>query len=58
MGEIYIKGNAVFKGYFKDPKETMKVLDNEGWLKVGDIGELMPNGSIKVIERVGEIKKL
>ena len=58
MGEIYIKGNAVFKGYFKNPEQTSLVLDEHGWLKVGDIGILNPNGSIKILDRIGEIKKL
>lgn len=58
MGEIYIKGNAVFKGYFKNPQQTSLVLDEHGWLKVGDIGILNPNGSIKILDRIGEIKKL
>jgi len=37
---------------------TREVLDADGWLKVGDIGILNPNGSIKILDRVGEIKKL
>jgi len=57
-GAIYIKGNSVFKGYFKNPEETRMVLDNQGWLKVGDVGILNPNGSIKILDRLGEIKKL
>ena len=57
-GEIFIKGNSVFKGYFKNPRETAKVLDDDGWLKVGDIGILNKNGSIKIVDRVTEMKKL
>ena len=57
-GEMYIKGNSVFKGYFKNPDLTSKALDDDGWLKVGDVCELNPNGSIKILDRVGEIKKL
>ena len=57
-GEIFIKGNSVFKGYFKNPRETTKVLDDEGWLKVGDVGILNKNGSIKIVDRVTEMKKL
>lgn len=57
-GEIFIKGNSVFKGYFKNPGETAKVLEDDGWLKVGDIGILNKNGSIQIVDRVTEMKKL
>lgn len=57
-GEIYLKGNSVFKGYFKNPAITKLVLDEDGWLRLGDAGILNPNGSISIIERIGEMKKL
>ena len=57
-GKIYIKGNSVFKGYFKNPKLTNQKLDSEGWLSVGDIGVLNKNGSISVIDRADDITKL
>jgi len=57
-GEMYVKGNSVFKGYFKNPELTKKTLSDDGWLKVGDVCELNENGSIKILDRVDEIKKL
>lgn len=58
MGQIYVKGNAVFHGYFKEPEKTREVIDEEGWMRVGDIGKLLPNGAIEIIDRVGELRKL
>jgi long-chain acyl-CoA synthetase len=57
-GELYIKGNSVMKGYFKDPDLTSKVLDKDGWFRVGDLVTMLPNGAIQVIDRVEEYKKL
>ena len=37
-GEIYLKGNSVMSGYFKDQTSTRAVLDEDGWLDTGDIG--------------------
>jgi long-chain acyl-CoA synthetase len=39
-GEIYLKGNSIMKGYFKNPQKTKEIIDKDGWLKVGDIGVL------------------
>lgn len=33
------------KGYFKDPKRTKEVLGPDGWLKIGDLAILLPNGA-------------
>ena len=57
-GCIYIKGNSIMKGYFKDPEKTKEVLSEDGWLKIGDVGILNKNGSIQILDRLTEMKKL
>lgn len=56
-GQIYVKGAAVFKGYFKDEKATKKYLSSDGWFKTGDVGMLLRNGTLKVIDRIKNIGK-
>ena len=36
-GEIWIRGNGVFVGYYKDMAKTEEAVDKDGWLKTGDI---------------------
>lgn len=57
-GEICIKGNSVFSGYFRKPELTSVLLGQDGWLRQGDIGVILPDGNIKVIDRVKSVCKL
>lgn len=52
-----MKGNSVFKGYFKNEQLTRDALSEDEWFKTGDIGVYMPNGAIKIIDRIANIIK-
>lgn len=58
QGEVCIMGTNVFRGYYRDPERTSYVLDSEGWLHTGDIGEWLPNGTLKIIDYKKQIFKL
>jgi long-chain acyl-CoA synthetase len=50
-GEILLKNPGVFKGYFLDDKASTATLEPGGWLRTGDIVEIMDNGEITVVDR-------
>ena len=54
-GEIELRSETVFQGYFKDPDATAAVLDDSGWLKTGDIGRLDEDGFLYVTDRKKDI---
>ncbi|RTG90399.1 long-chain acyl-CoA synthetase [Schistosoma bovis] len=57
-GEICVKGKRCTKGYYKDPQSTALLIDSDGWLHTGDIGEWTPEGSLMLVDRVKSIFKL
>jgi long-subunit acyl-CoA synthetase (AMP-forming) len=55
--EIQMRAPWVMKGYFKDPQKTAEVIDSEGWLHTGDVGELDDQGFLKITGRVKDTFK-
>lgn len=55
IGELWIKGPIIMKGYYKKPDETQAVLTSEGWYKSGDMGTVDAEGYIKITGRKKEM---
>lgn len=56
-GEILARGSGVMKGYHNKPKETAEVIDVEGWLHTGDLGNIDIEGYLKITGRKKELFK-
>ena len=50
-GEICIRGPQVMKGYWNRPEDTAVVIDEEGWLRTGDIAEMDAIGFFRIVDR-------
>lgn len=57
-GEVCIKTATIFDGYYKKPEKTAESFDADNWFLSGDVGMILPNGSLKIIDRAKNIFKL
>ncbi len=57
-GEILVKAPYVMQGYYKNPDATKAVMDEQGWLHTGDLGEFNPEGFLTITGSKKDLFKL
>ncbi|KAH6665013.1 4-coumarate-CoA ligase [Halenospora varia] len=57
-GEIYIRGPNVCVGFWRNENETRSTIDNDGWLKTGDIAMVNEKGWFHIVDRKKELIKV
>jgi long-chain acyl-CoA synthetase len=58
QGEIQVKGDGVFKGYYKNPQATAEKIIDGGWYCTGDAGHTDNDGHLIYLDRVTELLEL
>ncbi|MBY0611860.1 MAG: AMP-binding protein [Beijerinckiaceae bacterium] len=54
-GEICARGPQVMSGYWKRPDETAKVMTADGFFRTGDVGVMMRDGKVKIVDRMKDM---
>lgn len=55
VGEIWVKGFNVMRGYLDDDNATRETITEDGWLKTGDIGYQNEDGYLKITDRAKDM---
>ena len=55
IGAIQVKGPNVFAGYWRMPDKTREEFTADGWFRTGDMGELLPNGYLRIVGRTKDL---
>jgi long-subunit acyl-CoA synthetase (AMP-forming) len=55
VGEVVVRGPAVTPGYRNRPAQTAELIDTDGWVHTGDIGNLDADGRLRIVDRMKEL---
>ena len=54
-GELQLRGDNIFQGYWKNPQRTTETFTQDGWMKTGDVVKSRPDGSYEILGRLKTI---
>ncbi|MEV6284728.1 AMP-binding protein [Kribbella sp. NPDC051770] len=54
-GEILTRHDGTFAGYWHDPEATARILDPDGWLHTGDVGEWVDGTHLRITDRMKDL---
>lgn len=57
LGEVLIKTNQHWNGYYNNPEQTARTLDPQGWFHMGDLGYFDEEGHLYVVDRKKDLLK-
>lgn len=57
-GELLLRGNTLFREYYRSEAQTAEAIDSDGWFHTGDIAEVDALGRFRILDRIKNVLKL
>lgn len=57
VGELFVRGNGVVAGYFRNEEASAAAMDAEGWFGTGDVAAITPEGNLVITDRTKDLIK-
>jgi fatty-acyl-CoA synthase len=57
VGELFVRGPFITKGYFENEAATARAFDAQGWFGTGDIAKITPDGFLMIVDRAKDLVK-
>ncbi|MGY3438179.1 MULTISPECIES: long-chain fatty acid--CoA ligase [unclassified Marinovum] len=57
VGELFVRGNTIISGYFKNDEASKAAFDSDGWLATGDVAKIDPAGFLSLQDRSKDLIK-
>ena len=58
QGELLFRGITAFEGYYRDPDRTAETVDQDGWIRTGDLACINPGGEVQFRGRIKDMLKV
>jgi acyl-CoA synthetase (AMP-forming)/AMP-acid ligase II len=55
IGELWVRGPNLMKGYYRNPELTREAVNDEGWFNTGDMARRDPDGALHIVGRSKEL---
>ncbi|WP_351233610.1 class I adenylate-forming enzyme family protein [Streptomyces sp. NPDC002133] len=55
VGELWLRGQSLVRGYWRDPEATAAAFTEDGWFRTGDLATERDGGRISIVDRVKDV---
>ncbi|MEM7467588.1 MAG: AMP-binding protein [Pseudomonadota bacterium] len=55
IGELWVRGPQVMRGYWQNEAATKEILSDDGWLKTGDMAQMDERGMLRIVDRAKDL---